>query len=60
MCFRCILQVFYLDVAYVSCICYKFMFSNVLIVLDVYCICFMLSVSCFGGTLRGAHGFLRA
>jgi hypothetical protein len=34
-------------------------YAYVSIVLDVYCICFMLSVSCFRGTFRGTHGFLR-
>jgi hypothetical protein len=33
---------------------------NVSVVLNVYCICFMLSVSCFIGMFGGAHGFVRA
>jgi hypothetical protein len=31
---------------------------NISVVLDVYCICFMLSVSCFGTTFGETHGFL--
>jgi hypothetical protein len=69
-CCNTYIKIFHLFQRYIAsvlsryCICFTHMLqvhvSNVTVFLDVYCICFIPSVSCFRARFGGVHGFLCA